>query len=87
MRAGAAGACGLVEIDQGAVVEHKRLSRVLQVVQALQAQCDNNRIGKAPSRTHRGDSTRTHRNKVEPGKKKQPEITQADVEYVIVDPA
>lgn len=75
----------LAEIDQGAVVEHKRLSHVLQVAQALQAQRDNRRIGKAPSRTHRGDSTRTNRNEPEPGKKKQREITQADVEHVIVD--
>ncbi|WP_322090373.1 ISNCY family transposase, partial [Burkholderia cenocepacia] len=75
----------LTEIDQGAVVEHKRLSHVLQVAQALQAQRDNSRIGKAPSRTHRGDSTRTNRNDPQAGKKKQREITQADVEHVIVE--
>jgi len=75
----------LAEIDQGAVVEHKRLSHVLQVAQALQAQRDNSRIGKAPSRTHRGDSTRTDRNEPQAGKKKQREITQADIEHVIVD--
>lgn len=75
----------LAEIDQGAVVEHKRLSHVLQVAQALQAQRDNSRIGKAPSRTHRGDSTRTNRNDPQAGKKKQREITQADVEHVIVE--
>ncbi|KAB0661984.1 hypothetical protein F7R23_04845 [Burkholderia diffusa] len=56
-----------------------------KVAQALQAQRDNSRIGKAPSRTHRGDSTRTNRNEAEPGKKKQREITQADVEHVIVN--
>ena len=75
----------LTEIDQGAVVEHKRLSHVLEVAQALQAQRDNSRIGKAPSRTHRGDSTRTDRNEPQAGKKKQREITQADVEHVIVE--
>lgn len=75
----------LAEIDQGAIVEHKRLSHVLQVAQAIQAQRDNSRIGKAPSRTHRGDSTRTNRNEPQPGKKKQREFTQADVEQVIVD--
>jgi hypothetical protein len=75
----------LAEIDQGAVVEHKRLSHVLQVAQALQAQRDNSRIGKAPSRANRGDSTRTGRNVREPGKKKQREFTQADMERVIVD--
>jgi hypothetical protein len=53
---------GLAEIEQDAVVEHKRLGHVLQVAQAIQAQRDNSRIGKAPSRTSRGDSTRTNRN-------------------------
>ncbi|MEI6003485.1 ISNCY family transposase [Paraburkholderia bengalensis] len=75
----------LAEIDQGAVVEHKRLAHVLQVAQAIQAQRDNSRIGKAPSRTNRGDSTRTNRNVREPGKKKQREFTQADMERAIVD--
>ncbi len=75
----------LAEIDQGAVIEHKRLSHVLQVAQALQAQRDNSRIGKAPSRTHRGDSTRTNRNDRQPGKKKQREFTQADIEQAITD--
>ncbi|WP_233869316.1 ISNCY family transposase [Paraburkholderia adhaesiva] len=75
----------LAEIDQGAVVEHKRLSHVLQVAQAIQSQRDNSRIGKAPSRTHRGDTTRTSRNDPQSGKKKQREFTQADVENVIVD--
>ncbi|WP_244104490.1 helix-turn-helix domain-containing protein [Burkholderia ambifaria] len=75
----------LAAIDQGAVVEHKRSSHVPQVAQALQAQRDNSRIGNAPSRTHRGDSTRTDRNEPEAGEKKQHEITLADVEHVIVD--
>lgn len=39
----------LTEVDQAAVVEHKRLGHVLQVSQAIQAQRDNQRIGKAPS--------------------------------------
>ena len=75
----------LAEIDQGAVIEHKRLSHVLQVAQEIQAQRDNSRIGKAPSRTHRGDTTRPNRNELQPGKKKQREFTQADVEQVIVE--
>jgi transposase len=75
----------LAEVDQGAVVEHKRLGHVLQVSQVMQAQRDNSRIGKAPSRTHRGDSTRTSRNERQPGKKKQREFTQADIEQVVVD--
>jgi transposase len=74
----------LAEIDQGAVVEHKRLSHVLQIAQAIQAQRDNSRIGKAPSRMHLGDSTRSNRNERQPGKKKQREFTQADIEDVIL---
>ncbi len=73
----------LAEIDQGAIVEHKRLAHVLQVSQALQAQRDNSRIGKAPSRTHLGASTKVQSRMS--GKKKQREFTQADVEHAIVD--
>jgi hypothetical protein len=40
----------LTEVDQGAIVEHKRLGHVLQVSQVIQAQRDNERIGKAPDR-------------------------------------
>ncbi|SIT44954.1 hypothetical protein BN2475_510034 [Paraburkholderia ribeironis] len=64
----------LAEVDQGAVVEHKRLGHVLQVSPAIQAQRDNSRIGKAPSRTNRGASTRTDRNRPQPGTKKQREL-------------
>jgi transposase len=73
----------LAEIDQGAIVEHKRLGHVLQVSQAIQAQRDNSRIGKAPSRTHLGAPTKVQSRS--PGKKKQREFTQADVEHAIVD--
>ncbi|MBC8726705.1 ISNCY family transposase [Paraburkholderia sp. 31.1] len=73
----------LAEIDQAAVVEHKRLGHVLQVSQAIQAQRDNQRIGKAPSRTHLGAPTKIQSRS--PGKKKQREFTQADVEHTIVD--
>ncbi|MGF6542036.1 ISNCY family transposase [Paraburkholderia youngii] len=73
----------LTEIDQAAVVEHKRLGHVLQVSQAIQAQRDNQRIGKAPSRTHLGAPTKVQSRSA--GKKKQREFTQADVEQTIVD--
>ncbi|WP_322093918.1 ISNCY family transposase [Paraburkholderia bannensis] len=75
----------LAEIDQGAVIEHKRLSHVLQVAQAIQAQRDNSRIGKAPSRTNRGEASRTSRSEVQAGKKKQRAFTQADIGQVITD--
>jgi hypothetical protein len=71
----------LAEINQGAVVEHKRLSHVLQVAQAVQAQRDNRRIGKAPSRTHLGVAPKVQSSSS--GKKKQREITQADLEQAI----
>ena len=44
----------LSEIDQGAVIEHKRLGHTLQVPQALQAQRDDRRASGSPSRTNRG---------------------------------
>jgi transposase len=73
----------LAEIDRGAVVEHKRLSHVLLVAHAVQAQRDNRRASGSPSRTNRGIEVR----KTErlPGTKKQREFTQADVEQVIVE--
>ena len=73
----------LAEVDQGAIVEHKRLSHVLQISQVMQGQRDNRRIGKAPSRTHLGVPVRPQNSA--PGKKKQREFTQADIEHVIVD--
>ncbi len=75
----------LTEVDQGAIVEHKRLSHALQISQVIQAQRDSSRIGEAPSRTHRGDSTRPERKEGHTGKKKQREFTQADIERAIVD--
>ena len=73
----------LAEIDQGAVIEHKRLGHALQVAQALQAQRDNRRIGKAPSRTHLGAPPKGQNRS--PGKKKQREFTQADINGVILE--
>ncbi|KVD82942.1 ISNCY family transposase [Burkholderia ubonensis] len=73
----------LTEIDQGAVVEHKRLSHVLQVAQALQAQRDNRRASGSPSRTNQGQAVRTPDRLA--GTKKQREFTQVDVEQAIVD--
>ncbi|GLZ23325.1 transposase [Burkholderia plantarii] len=73
----------LAEIDQGAVVEHKRLAHALQVAQALQAQRDNRRISGSPSRTNQGIEVRKPGRP--PGTKKQREFTQADVEHVVVE--
>lgn len=73
----------LAEIDQGAVVDHKRLSHALQVAQAIQAQRDNRRISGSPARTNQGQQVRaTERAQ---GTKKQREFTQADINGVIVE--
>ncbi|WP_412525941.1 ISNCY family transposase [Burkholderia lata] len=72
----------LSEIDQGAVVEHKRLGHVLQVAQAIQAQRDNRRISGSPSRTNRGVPVRA--TAPLPGTKKQRSITETDVEAAIL---
>jgi hypothetical protein len=72
----------LAEIDQGVVVEHKRLSHVLQVAQALQAQRDDRRASGSPSRTNRGVAVR--KAEPAPGTKKQREFTQGDLNAVIV---
>jgi transposase len=75
----------LAEIDQAAIVEHKRLGHVLQVAQLVQAQRDNGRIGKAPSRTHLGVAIGDQGSS--PGKKKQREFTQTDLNQAIVQVA
>ncbi|WP_174825345.1 hypothetical protein [Paraburkholderia madseniana] len=48
----------LSEIDQGAVIENKRLGHALRVAQQVQAERDNRRAAGSPSRTNRGDEVR-----------------------------
>jgi transposase len=72
----------LTEVDQGAVVEHKRLAHALAVAQALQAQRDDRRASGSPSRTNQGQPVRAAKRK--PGTKTTREFTQADMEAVIV---
>ncbi|PRE64632.1 integrase [Burkholderia multivorans] len=73
----------LAEVDQGAIVDYKRLSHALQVAEAIQAQRDNRRASGSPSRTNQGNQAR--RQQRLPGTKKAREFTQADVEQVIVE--
>ncbi|RQQ56613.1 ISNCY family transposase [Burkholderia stagnalis] len=73
----------LAEVDQGAVVEHKRLSHALQVAEAIQAQRDNRRASGSPSRTNRGMPVRAKASP--PGTKKQRAFTAADVEAAILN--
>src|SRR5260370_4456422 len=63
----------LSEIDQGVVIEHKRLGHALRVAQALQAQRDNRRVSGSPSRTTRVAEVRGKERA--PGTKKQREFT------------
>lgn len=72
----------LAGIDQGAVIEHKRLGHALQVAQALQAQRDDRRASGSPSRTNRGQAVQSDQRR--PGTKKQREFTKADVDGVIM---
>ncbi|PCE30590.1 ISNCY family transposase [Burkholderia ubonensis] len=73
----------LAEVDQGAVVEHKRLSHALQVAEAIQAQRDNRRASGSPSRANQGIAVRKPERRA--GTKKPREFTQADLDGVIVE--
>jgi hypothetical protein len=72
----------LTEVDQGAIVECKRLAHVLELAQEVQAERDNRSIGTAPSRAHRGAAVRTPRRAF--GTKKQRELTQRDLEATML---
>ena len=71
----------LSHIDQGAVVEHKRLGHALQVAQALQAQRDDRPAAGAPSRANRGGPVNAKQRRT--GTKKQREFTQEDLNLTI----
>ena len=75
----------LAEVDQGAIIEHKRLSHALQVAEAIQAQRDNRRISGSPSRANRGLPVRAKTSL--PGAKKQRVFTEADIEAAILQVA
>jgi Helix-turn-helix domain len=72
----------LSTIDQGAVVEHKRLGHALQLAQAIQAQRDNRRASDSPSRSNQGLAPRAKTRKS--GTKKQREITLEDLNAAIL---
>jgi hypothetical protein len=68
-------------IDQGAVVNHKRLSHALQTAQLLQAQRDDRVVNK-PSTAHRADGSKVPRKKVH-GTRSQREIGYDDLHQAI----
>ncbi|SAL88421.1 integrase catalytic subunit [Caballeronia arvi] len=71
----------LTEVDQGAIVEHKRLSHALELAQQMQLQRDNRRASGSPSRTNRGIEVRAPERL--PGTKNQREFTRDDLEQMI----
>jgi transposase-like protein len=71
----------LPEVNQGAIVENKRLGHVLQIVQQVQSERDNRRSQSTPSRTNLGLPPRSK--KPAAGKKRQRQLDAADVEKAI----
>lgn len=62
------------ELDQGAIVDNKRLGRALQVVKLVQDKRDNTRSQALPSL-----DGQTSRRKKQPGKKSQRSLKQDDM--------
>lgn len=71
----------LSEIDQGAIVENKRLGHVLQIAQIVQEQRDSRRSRSAPSRNHGGNGPIEL--KAAKGKKGQRQLDATDLEQAI----
>jgi len=72
----------LVVVDQGAIVENKRLGHVLQIAQLLQEQRDSRRGRSAPARTNQGEPPVEL--KAKPGTKAQRKLTLVDLEDAIL---
>ena len=71
----------LGEIDQGAIVENKRLGQVLRVAQLVQAQRDNRAVA-APSTAHRSNGKHVPRTK-KLGTKTQRELSSDDLQKAV----
>jgi transposase len=71
----------LPQVDQGAIVENKRLGHALQVANLVQQQRDNRRSHAAPAHTNLGRPVR--KAKAEPQHKTQRQLGAADVEEAI----
>jgi hypothetical protein len=72
----------LSEVDQGAIVENKRLGHVLQVAQIVQKQRDNQRSSSMPARTNQGRPV--FQLKRTPGKKSQRALDANDLALAII---
>jgi hypothetical protein len=68
-------------VDQGAIVESKRLGAVLRVAQEVQAHRDSRAVN-VPSSAHRADGTRVPRSRIA-GSKKQRELGARDLEQAL----
>jgi hypothetical protein len=75
----------LSEIDQGAVVENKRLGHALQVAQVLQAERDDRCASGMPSRTNQGMAPRPKERKV--GTRTQRELTLEQLNAAVLSSA
>jgi hypothetical protein len=71
----------LPEIDQGAIVENKRLGHVLTIAQLVQAQRDSRRSRSMPSRANQGHGA--IQLKPAPGKKAQRKLDENDLALAI----
>jgi hypothetical protein len=71
----------LAVVDQGAIVENKRLGHVLQIAQLMQEQRDSRRGRSAPARTNQGRPP--VETKAAPGTKVQRKLTLVDLEDAI----
>jgi transposase len=72
----------LSDVDQGAVVDNKRLGHVLEVAQQVQLERDNRRISGSPSRTNQGEPVKPKMRAN--NTRKQRELTQADLNGIIL---
>jgi hypothetical protein len=75
----------LSEIDQGAVVDNKRLGHLLQVAQLVQAERDNRCASGMPSRTNQGMAPRPKERKA--GTHTQRELTREQLNAAVLSTA
>jgi len=68
-------------VDQGTIVDKKRLGHVLQIVQQVQSKRDD-RVVRAPSTAHRAHGTMVPRHQLA-GTKRQRQLAPADVQEAI----
>ncbi|MFC4435993.1 ISNCY family transposase, partial [Cupriavidus respiraculi] len=73
----------LSDVDQGAIVENKRLGHALRIAQRVQEMRDNRRIETTPSRTLLGQPPKHRPGRPLPGTKSQRQLNEEDLRRVI----